>query len=117
MRAFKVHLNGKKLCTAGIGGDCVLSAIVNYVAGHGRAEMFLQVGGLDCSMQEHVRWVEQKPLRVGDEIRIKIIDVDSVDAVVEKHQTDPVKNLEVQKRYVRRMAKELGWKIQAQAKK
>ena len=118
MRSFRIHLNGKKLCTAGIAGDdCVLTAIVNYVARRGRSEMFLHVGGLYGSTHQHVRWVRQKPLRVGDDIRVKVIDATSVDAAVEEYQTDPAMDLAAQKRYVLRMAKQLGWKIQTRAKR
>jgi hypothetical protein len=117
MRAFKVHLNGKKLCLAGISDDCVLTAIVNYVAGRGGSDMFLQVGGLQSSVDKHLRWVEQKPLRINDEIRIEILDTDSVDEPTERYPVDPAKNLAHQKRYVRQMAKRFGWKIQTRAKK
>jgi hypothetical protein len=46
MRAFEVSLNGKKLCLAGIGDDGVLTAIVDWVTGRDRADLFLEVGGL-----------------------------------------------------------------------
>ena len=46
MRAFRIYLNGKKLCLAGIGDDGVLSAIVNWVATDREGDLFLHVGGL-----------------------------------------------------------------------
>lgn len=64
MRAFNVSLNGKKLCLAGVGEPGVLSAIVNWVAGDREADMFIEVGGL--ANEEHVGWVNQKRLQVGD---------------------------------------------------
>ncbi|HTW59383.1 MAG TPA: hypothetical protein VMD99_14725 [Terriglobales bacterium] len=117
MRAFTVHLNSKKLCVAGVGDDGVLTAIVNYVARQGASDMFLQVGGLHSSTGEHVRWIEQRPLRAGDEIRVRIVDVASVDAPKKKRRTNPAETLKAQKRYVREMAKKLGWKIQTRESK
>jgi hypothetical protein len=52
MRAFEVHLNGKRLCVAGIDGDCVLNVILNHVAGRGRNELWLSVGGLISATEE-----------------------------------------------------------------
>jgi hypothetical protein len=117
MRAFEVFLNGKKLCLAGIGDDGVLSAIVNWVVGDQTADLFLEVGGLVSPVREHVKWVKQKPLRVGDEIRVKIVETSSTDRPIKKHRIDPAKELRSQKRYVRMMAKNLGWTIQAQPKR
>jgi hypothetical protein len=70
MRAFKISLNGKKLCLAGIDRDGVLTAIVNSVTGNGREDLFLEVGGLVSKTDEHVKWINQKRLRVGDRIRV-----------------------------------------------
>ena len=115
MRAFKVSLNGKKLCLAGVGERGVLSAIVNWVAGERGADLFMDVGGL--ANEEHVTWIKQKQLRVGDKVVVKIIKAGSVDKPVEKHRNDPAETLKTKKRYVRIIAKELGWKIQAPSKR
>ena len=111
MRAFEVHLNGKTLCLAGIGNDGVLSAIATWVTGRRGAALDLNVGGLITPDQEHVRWVYRK-LRVGDEITLKIVERDSVDKPKERHRVDPAEDRRAQKKYVRRMAKQFGWKIQ-----
>ena len=116
MRAFEVSLNQKKLCLAGVSEDGVLSAIVTWVTGGARgrrADLFLEVGGL--ANEEHVAWIKQKHLRVGDEIRVKIVAARSVDKPVHKRRIHPAETLTAKKRYVRMMAKELGWKIQAQS--
>ncbi|MGA9391427.1 MAG: hypothetical protein WBV69_13375 [Candidatus Sulfotelmatobacter sp.] len=119
MRAFKVYLNGKKLCLAGIGDDGVLSAITNWVAGgrYKAADLFLEVGGLISPTREHVKWIKQKPLGVGDEIRVKIVDTDSVDGPVERHRSDSARDLENQKAYVRATARQLGWTLREQPRK
>src|SRR5215470_14600368 len=114
MRAFNVSLNGKKLCLAGVGERGVLSAIVNWVAGDSGTDLFMHVGGL--ANEEHIDWVKQKHLHVGDEIRVKVIDAGSVDKPDRKRRIHPAETLKAKKRYVRMMAKELGWKIHPQPK-
>jgi len=108
MRAFKIYLNRKKLCLAGIGDDGVLSAIVNWVVGDQAVDLFVEVGGLVSPIREHVAWVKQKPLRVGDEIRVKIVETSSVDKPIKKHRIDPAKELKSKKHYVRVMQKSLA---------
>ncbi|HEX3820551.1 MAG TPA: hypothetical protein VHW45_09470 [Candidatus Sulfotelmatobacter sp.] len=117
MRAFEVSLNGEKLCLAGIGDDGVLTAIVNWVSGKKAADMFLEVGGLLSLVDEHVSWLNQKPLHVGDEIQVKIIEADSVDSPTRRRRRDPAKDLRNKKEYVRRMARELGWKVETKSVK
>jgi hypothetical protein len=112
MRAFEVSLNGSKLCVAGISADGVLTAIVTWVAGDRGADLFLEVGGLVSSVQENVTWIRQKPLVVGDEIRVNVREVEAVDPPSRRKSRDPEKDLEAKKKYVRVMAKELGWAVQ-----
>lgn len=76
--------------------------------------MSLQVGGL--ANEEHLKWTRLKRLRVGDEIRVKIVEAASVDRPVVRKPIDPTETLDAKKRYVRMIAKELGWKIQSQSK-
>jgi hypothetical protein len=110
MRAFKVYLNRKRLCVAGIGDDGVLNTMVDYVAGHGRNEVYLRVGGLIVPTMDHVLWRNQK-LKTGDEVRVKIIESSSIDRPKERHRRDSKQELRAQKRYVREMARKLGWKV------
>jgi hypothetical protein len=117
MRAFEVFVNNKKLCRAGIGDDGVLSAIVNWVTGDRAADLFLEVGGLISPSGEHVAWERQKNLRLGDEIKVKIVEATSIDKPSRKYRIDPAEELRSQKRYVRIMAKKFGWTIQARPKR
>jgi len=110
MLSFKVSLNGKKLCLAGIGKRGVLSAILNWVASDRGEDVFLHVGGL--ANEEHTDWIDHKCLQVGDEIRVEICDADSVDDPIQKRRRDSPETLDGKKRFVREMAQELGWKIQ-----
>jgi hypothetical protein len=110
MLSFNVSLNGKKLCLAGIGKRGVLSAIISWVASERGEDLFLQVGGL--ANEEHIDWIDQKRLQVGDEIRVEICDAESVDDSTGKRRMNAAETLDRKKEYVRRLAKELGWNIQ-----
>jgi hypothetical protein len=109
MRTFEVFLNRKRLCVAGIDSDCVLTAIVDYVNDK-RGRLHLCVGGLDTAAEEHVRW-QDRHLRVGDEIRIRIGEGKRADKPIKRFPRDPSMELESKKRYVHEYAKELGWEI------
>ena len=110
MRAFEVHLNKKRLCVAGVGDDGVLSTILSHVIGNGRDEVNLTVSGMVCPANEHVRW-SQPRIRTGDEIRIKVVESTVVDRPRKRYRQDPVEDKRNLKRYVRKMAREFGWKI------
>jgi hypothetical protein len=84
MRAFEVFVNGEKLCVAGIGDDGVLTSIVTWVARHGEGDLTVSVGGLYSQTEEHVNWISQRPLSVGDEVHVKIVETDSVDTPARK---------------------------------
>lgn len=112
MRAFEISVNSKKLCTAGIDTNGVLSAIVNWVATRNGEDLFLDVGGLVSTSEEHVRWINQKPVRVGDRVTIRVVEKKLVDQPSIRYRADPKKALRDKKRYVRSLAKELGWSTQ-----
>jgi hypothetical protein len=121
MRAFRVSLNGKKLCTAGVGDDGVLTTNVTSVTGirnasSGRSksvqseDLFIQIGGLVSSRREHVSWL-QRSLRVGDDVRIIVLERTSVDRPRSRKRRDSAEELRAQKKYVRQMAKRFGWQV------
>ena len=117
MLAFEIHLNGKKLCTAGIGEQGVLSTIINWRLGDSQdhrqieEEIRLQVGGFVSRSEEYVDWLKEG-LRRGDELTIRIVEVASADTPLKKRRENPAARLRNQKAYVRGMAKRFGWKIQ-----
>jgi hypothetical protein len=111
MPVFHVHLNGKKVSTAGVGELGVLNAHVGWVRRAGEAAaMTLHVGGLITPTGEHVRWIDRK-LKVGDEISIFVIEDAPIDRPRSRERRDHSKDLLAQKRYVKQMAKKFGWKI------
>jgi hypothetical protein len=72
----------------------------------------LHVGGLDSVLGEHMDWLEEH-LAAGDEVRIRVVDVLKVDHPI-KGSRRPIDNsMRNKKAYVRRMAKQFGWKILA----
>jgi len=125
MTAFHVYLNGNKICNAGVPDTGVLSAHITWVRRKGEhtlskrsdgveEELTMDVGGLITPTDEYVRWADRKVLRVGDEVRIKIVEEERVDRPPIRKRSDPAADLRRQKQYVKEMAKRFGWKIQTQ---
>jgi hypothetical protein len=81
MRGMEVHLNGNKLCTAGIGRDGVLNTTLNVVSREGEYDMEMRIGGLENN--EFLNW-STLGLRLGDEITVRIIETDSIDPPAER---------------------------------
>jgi hypothetical protein len=116
MPAFKLHINGKKLCIASLDDIGVLSAHVSYVCRKHTPEqkpLSLHVSGLDSSTGEHLVWHEARPISVGDKLSIEVIETARGDKPTSRKKPDPVADLRARKQYVRKMAKEFGWKIVA----
>ncbi|HVB88316.1 MAG TPA: hypothetical protein VNK23_16765 [Candidatus Dormibacteraeota bacterium] len=110
MHAFKVLLNRKRLCVAGIGDDGVLTTTLTHVPFRRRHDIQLYVGGLLLPQNEHVLWKRSR-LRVGDEVVLKVVEVESVDKPRKRFQRDPVAEANAEKRHLEKMAKKFGWKI------
>jgi hypothetical protein len=88
MIAFEIRLNGKALCTAGVGDRGVVSAIATWVKRVARnpksgrplkrfeEELAFDVGGLIPGRKGasvHLDWVKRR-LRIGDEIRVQVVE-------------------------------------------
>lgn len=104
MRAFNVAVNGKPICLAGIGDDGVLSATITYVPFRRRQDTRLYVGGLILPHNEHVRW-RQLMLRLGDEVRIKVVEAKAVDRPRARFRRDAAAEAEAERRQLRILAK------------
>src|SRR5262245_32055497 len=122
MHALVLFVNGKKLATAGVGSRGVLAANVTWV---GRLEggprskgrvpndrVGVVLGGLDSTTDEHLEW-RQRSLRIGDEVCIRVIDAESVDRPRRRTRRNRTQELREKERYVREMAKKLGWTIES----
>jgi hypothetical protein len=118
MIAFEVFINGRKKCTAGISGPGVLTATMSWILREPgerrgkRKELNLGIGGL-AGRNRFLEWLSYKP-KPGDEVTIRIVKATKVD----KPKTSRMKlatpaKIKLRKQaHVRRLAKELGWKIQ-----
>ncbi len=115
MRAYEIFLNGKRLCTAGIGKNGYISAYVTYLSE--RNETNIDIVGLLASKKLYVRWA-RRPLRTGDEVRVKIVNKKTADKFkkIIGRVDSPSRVVELRKRMVRRMAKEFGWEIRQKRK-
>ena len=78
MKAFVIKINGKKACTAGVGDDGVLTAIVSWVARDGQGMLDCKVGGLLTKSDKHVEW-RTPPFRLGDEFSVGVVEAAGVD--------------------------------------
>jgi hypothetical protein len=111
MRAFKIYLNNRRVCLAGVGERGVLSEFVTWVGKADSERLFLNLGGLVSPARENVSWIRERSLNVGNEVRIKIVEVNEVDEPTFRYRIDPARDLRSRKSHVLRMAKEFGWKI------
>jgi hypothetical protein len=94
MLALLVHVNGRRICLAGVGKNGVLNAGITWTSGAKlrgggrlRRRLKLDIGGLDTIRKEFLRWHAPK-VRVGDEITIHIVNADAVDAASERNQPE-----------------------------
>jgi hypothetical protein len=87
VKAFVVSVSGRKVCTAGIEPNGVLSTIIHWVGGGPSRPLEgtfgFRVGGLDTQKNEHVDW-DTPAVNVGDVICIEIVEADAVDAECER---------------------------------
>jgi hypothetical protein len=60
------------------------------------ADLFITVGGLTSRASdvpdEHLTWVSQKPLRIGDLISVEVLDTPSVDAPISGKEAEKRKH-------------------------
>jgi hypothetical protein len=95
MKAFTVLVNGRKVATFGIGASGVLSAVVHWLSGHPPTtdgSFLMMLGGLDNTAGphgEHVRW-PAPPLALGDEVTIRLVEVEQVDPPSSREPSTPV---------------------------
>jgi hypothetical protein len=95
MIAFEVKLNGKRICIAGAEDLCVLSANISASGKLGlktvparpddesARDLFYSVGELtrrpDPKKDVHLRWKSVAPLRVGDILEVRVLQVGKAD--------------------------------------
>ena len=86
MRAFEIYINGERLCLAGVSNAGIFTTIMEYQGG-AEEHLQLDVGGLLIPEQEYVTW-QNRSLSVGDDVRIRILESDKVDAPTDRYPTN-----------------------------
>ena len=115
MIAFDVFLNRKKLARAGVGSDGVLTAMTTWVCRRASQtggkrqrwdrDLSFSLGGYRSSngdVGEHFKWEDRK-LKPGDVLTIKVITAARVDEPRRRIAEDPKSVERSQRRYYRRL--------------
>jgi hypothetical protein len=91
LKAYLVKVNGKRICTAGVGPDGVLVVAISWVGGGRRpsakGEFHFHVGGLDSRTEEHIRYATPS-LKVGDSVLVKLIEAERFDKEADRFAVD-----------------------------
>ena len=115
MIAFDVFLNRKKLARAGVGSDGVLTAMTTWVRRRASRpggkrqrwdrDLSFSLGGYRSTngdVGEHFKWEDRK-LKPGDVLTIKVITAARVDEPRRRIAEDPKSVERSQRRYYRRL--------------
>jgi hypothetical protein len=95
MRGFEVYLNDKLLCVAAFPGEGLLMAWVQHLDSSGPrfpepiAETTLRVLGSPHTVDEHLHFTDNPVLKIGDEVRVKIIETTEPTAPVSREDVTP----------------------------
>lgn len=110
--ALEVLRNGSRLCTAGLNGaPGVITAIVDCVDRGRRTAVSLNVSGLESSRnEEHILWSLQ-PLRVGDEVVIRIAENARPTRVRARYKLASKSREDQERAWLRKTAKKHGYKL------
>ena len=82
MKALLVELNGRRLCLAGIADESTLFATAMYLSREGSELLSLNVHGVREVDKDTAIWPideRPRPVNVGDEVKITVVDVEKVD--------------------------------------
>lgn len=108
MKALEVFINGHRICLAGVGDDGVVNAIVNWVGGPEREEdLFLSIGGLDCTTDEYLRW-STPSIGVGTEVLVRLVEAAAVDPADQRHRSERPTTLEQYRECLRKFGERLN---------
>ncbi|GEM_PF-4742746 len=89
--SFTVHLNGKRICRAGICGDgdlCATLRIGNIKTRDSIIHNYVTCSILGLFDKKFHTWFHDENLKIGDEITIKIEKLDSIDEPIEIKDVD-----------------------------
>jgi hypothetical protein len=97
---------------AGIGEKGVVTTIITWAIRDGDAHCSLHIGGLISPVREHVSWVRDRIIAPGDIVQVTVLDSTTADEPITRSTQDQDKDLEARKEHVRKLAQDLGWKVQ-----
>lgn len=101
---FEVWKNGRKLAVAGLADSGAISLMLTWV-GKGRGAsaraaegaeidgLDLRVGGIDSADpagDQSVEWIEDTALRLGDDIQIRLVSTQEIDAPIRREPTHTI---------------------------
>jgi hypothetical protein len=86
MKALIVYVNAERVCAASLGDDGHVSADVSWF-GNDPNGGYVQVGGFEVQSNDHVKWCFRQ-LKVGDEVRIVVEEMDQVDSPNERKSVE-----------------------------
>lgn len=94
MIVFEVTINGQKIKSCGTENCSVLNVILNSVgfkSADDLGDLHLRMGGMTDSDEEnvcyHLRFGEV-PLKIGDEVSVRIIESNQADAPIKRYRSD-----------------------------
>lgn len=101
MLGFEIWKNGKKVAVAGLTEGGAMSLMLTWVGkGAGASSrvsdgvaidgLDLRVGGIDSAdpaSEQSVEWIEDTALQLNDELQIRIVSTDAVDAPIRREPT------------------------------
>ncbi len=101
MHAIEVYINNQKITSAGVPGHGQLAALMTSgnccdtpsedisEDNKARCSYISVFGAHPGARTNRLYWVDREPLEVGDEIKICVVESDSVDAPLKQEQTPP----------------------------
>src|SRR5215204_393970 len=112
MSAFEVYVNGRRVCTAVLQRDGVLTTFVTFFRGVGAKgrrveDATLSVGRLASGSQTHADWLPRN-LKVGDEVRVVFSAKKLGDAPKSMRRESKAKREQREREYVEKRAREFG---------
>ena len=117
MSSIRIRLNGEHQQTVSLEQrPGVLSCILNYMGRRSEDscededEYQLCSGGIDNEAGDYVNW-PVIDLKVGDNVELEIVEESEASPLAERRPHDGREAEYSKKDYIRRMAKEFGWRV------
>jgi hypothetical protein len=117
MIAYKVSINGKRACVAGMDEAGVVVSSITWVRGvpatagsKAPEHLAMRIGGLRSRTGTHVTWLARQ-LGRGDSVHLDVVDVPKVDRPKRNRKEKSEHLIKREQEMVERKAAAWGWKI------